>query len=66
MRHIIVSEKVKCSKCSKEHMGATVSILEFYVCGDCFYAGYDKYVLPFIEEIVRNYFQPERSKPEAL
>jgi hypothetical protein len=66
MRHVVVNEKVICSKCLKMHMGATVSILDFYACPDCFYKKYQPELEPILTKMVREYFQPERSKREDL
>ncbi len=65
MRHVVINEKVKCKKCLKEHMGASVHLWdEFYSCTDCYYNGYEKELKPKIKSMCEEYFQPERSKRE--
>jgi len=58
MKHVVTNKKVTCAKCLKEHMGATVSVFDFFSCPDCFYGKYEVELQPKIMEMVREYFKP--------
>ncbi len=58
MKHVVLNEHKICPKCLKSHMGAMVGVLDFYVCTNCFYNGYQVEMEPLIIKMVREYFSP--------
>lgn len=58
MKHVVINELQICPKCLKSHMGAAVSVLDFYACTDCFYNKYLNEMEPLMKDKVRSYFSP--------
>ncbi len=65
MTHIVSYEKYVCPKCCKENFGSAETILNLVVCSKC-YEKFSKELKPEIEDMILNYFQPERSKREDV
>ena len=65
MKHVVAYKPYICPKCNKENFGSAEAILDLLICPKCA-EFYRNELMPQIEKLVRDYFQPERSKREDL
>lgn len=64
MTHVVVSDYFNCPKCGKKSIGASVQILDFLVCTDCYYNKFEKELEPKIFDMVRQYFKYDPAAAE--
>ena len=63
MKHIVAYNPYTCVKCITINSGSANSILDLLICPKCA-EKYRNELMPQIEKLVREYFQPERLTPE--